>query len=65
MERTVLTAPEGQYYTDGATYGKEIYLAEDRDASEFYLIDESEGQAFEDASEEDYKNALERLGVHE
>ena len=37
-----LVAEEGKILTDGIIYGKEIYLAEDRSADEFYEITEAE-----------------------
>lgn len=66
MERVVLKAPDGKYYTDGVIYGKELYLAEGEDGTNFYLIDETElppEEAFSEATEEDYTNALAKLGV--
>ena len=63
MERNILVAPDGQYYTDGETYGAEVYLAEGLDGSNYYLIDKSEVVNFEPATKEDYLYALERLGV--
>jgi hypothetical protein len=66
MERIVLIAPDGKYYTDGEMYGKELYLAEGVDGSDFYLIDESElppEEAFSEATEKDYLEALGRFGV--
>lgn len=63
MDRTILTAPDGKYYTNGETYGKEIYLSEGLDGADFYLIEETEVQDFEDATIEDYETALSRMGV--
>lgn len=63
MEREILIAPEGKYYTDGTTYGKEIHLALGLDGSNYYLIDESEIEYFEDAEIEDYEHSLSMLGV--
>lgn len=63
MERKVLIAPDGKYYTNGETYGKEIHLALGLDGEEYYLIDESEIENFEDATVEDYEQALYTLGV--
>ena len=42
MERVILKAPEGQVYTDGTMYGKEIYLAEGKTGEDFYLIPETD-----------------------
>ena len=50
-------------YTDGVTYGREIHLAEGRDGSQFYEIPESEMPTFEEATIEDYQDALSKLGV--
>lgn len=63
MGREILIAPEGKYYTNGTTYGKEIYLAVDLDGSNYFLIDEEEVRAWEQAQEEDYLNSLAELGV--
>ena len=63
MERKILIATEGKYYTNGETYGKEIHLALGLDGSDYYLIDESEIENFEDATVEDYEQALSTLGV--
>lgn len=63
MERKILIAPEGKYYTNGETYGKEIQFAVGLDGSEYYLIDESEVQNFENATTEDYEQSLSKLGV--
>lgn len=41
-KRTVLYADEGKVLTDGTTYGKQIYLAEGLDESNFYEITEAE-----------------------
>lgn len=35
---TVLTASDGMMLTDGRIYGKEVYLAHDRSAADFYEI---------------------------
>lgn len=62
--RKILKAPEGKYLTDGEIYGKTIYLAEGVDESTFYEIDESELEAIQaEAEAEDYKEALQKLGV--
>lgn len=63
MDRKILIAPEGKYYTNGGEPGKEIHLEVGLDGSEYYLIDESEVQDFDEATEEDYLSALARLGV--
>lgn len=38
MKRTVLTASEGMFLTDGEIYGTKIFLAEGRSAAEFHEI---------------------------
>ena len=38
----ILTADEGKVYTNGETYGREIYLPDSADASAWWQIDESE-----------------------
>lgn len=63
MDRVILKASEGMIYTDGVTYGREIHLAEGRDGSQFYEIPESEMPTFEEATIEDYQDALSKLGV--
>lgn len=44
MDREILYADEGKgmIYTDGTTYGSEIYLAENMSADNFYQIPLSE-----------------------
>ena len=37
-----LVAEEGKILTDGKIYGREIYLANDRNANEFYEITDTE-----------------------
>lgn len=65
MERIVLTADEGMVLTDGTTYGKVIYLAEDADPAAYHQITEAEFDAIEEnpATAADYEAALARLGV--
>lgn len=45
IKRQVLCADEGKVLTDGAIYGKVIYLAEGADASAFWEIPEEEYEA--------------------
>ena len=45
--RTVLYADPGMVLTDGETYGKQIFLAEDRSADEFYEITEERAKEIE------------------
>lgn len=42
MDRTYLVAGKGEIWTNGKIYGKEIYLAEDMNKDDFYIISESE-----------------------
>lgn len=49
--------------TNGEIYGSEIYLAEGVDASSFYEIPESEISNLEEATSEDYMEAMARMGV--
>ena len=49
--------------TNGEIYGKEIYLAEGVDKSTFYEIPKSEIPNFEEATPEDYMEAMARMGV--
>ena len=39
-QRIVLYADEGKILTDGQTYGKQIFLAEERNTEDFYEISE-------------------------
>ena len=48
--------------TNGEIYGSEIYLAEGVDASTFYEIPESEIANLEEATPEDYMEAMARMG---
>ena len=41
-QRTVLYADEGKILTNGTDYGREIFLAEDCDSSNYYEITEAE-----------------------
>ena len=63
MERKILKASEGMVLTNGEVYGKEIYLAEGVDKSTFYEIPESEIVNLEEATPEDYMEAMARMGV--
>lgn len=62
MERKILKASEGMVLTNGEIYGSEIYLAEGVDESTFYEILESEIPNFEEATPEDYMEAMARMG---
>lgn len=63
MERKILKASDGMILTNGEIYGSEIYLAEGVDESTFYEILESEIPNLEEATSEDYADALARMGV--
>ena len=74
MNRKILKASDGMILTNGEVYGSEIYLADGVDESTFYEIPESqivegeiEGEILnsDEASIDDYKEALARLGVSE
>lgn len=78
MYRKVLKATDGMVLTNGEIYGTEIYLAEGVDESSFYEITneeyeelsmsempESENVNPDEATIDDYKEALARLGVSE
>ena len=45
MKRTILRAAPGMVLTDGVTYGREILLAMDAEASAFREITEAEFEA--------------------
>ena len=64
--REVIKANEGFILTNGEIYGTEIWLAEGVDAASFYEIPLAEYEAMmngEEATEEDYQNALREVGV--
>lgn len=42
ITRIKLTASEGMVLTDGESFGKEVFLAENADASKWYEITEAE-----------------------
>lgn len=70
MERVVLTASDGMVYTDGSIGGKIVYLAEGETADKWYEIPENEfvaavesGVAIGEATEADYRAALQEFGV--
>ena len=62
MSRKILKASDGMILTNGEIYGSEIYLAEGVDASTFYEIPESEIANLEEATPEDYMEAMARMG---
>ncbi len=53
--RMILYADEGKVLTDGEIYGKTVYVAEGKEASEFHEITEAEYK--EILKEEEEKNA--------
>ena len=65
-ERVVLTADPGMVYTNGADYGRVVYLAEGADPDAYHQITEAEYEASLEsdlAEVADYEAALARLGV--
>lgn len=66
-ERKELHATEGHIFTNGTVYGTEIWLAEGVSGEDFYEITLEEYNAIaesEEATEEDYRNALNDMGVN-
>lgn len=77
MDRKILKASEGMILTNGEVYGSEIYLAEGMDEASFYEITSEEYENImkteelpmeirpnpDDATIEDYQEALKKLGV--
>ena len=67
--RKVITATEGHILTNGEIYGTEILLAEGLDGADFYEITldeynaQHEAEHSEEATEDDYRAALNELGV--
>ena len=62
MDRKILKASDGMILTNGEVYGYEIFLAEGMDEASFYEIPEGEIES-EEATNEDYIEALGKLGV--
>ena len=67
----VLTAREGYVYTNGEAFGKIIYLGKNDNADNWHEITEAEAEHLQngettdtEATETDYINALEELGVN-
>lgn len=60
MRGETLTAQEGYVYTDGIYFGKIVCLRRGDDGSAWRQVPEEEMTA---ATEEDYRQALERFGV--
>lgn len=77
MAREIIKATGGNVLTNGEIYGSEIYLAEGMDEASFYEITSEEYENImkteelpmemrpnpDDASIEDYQEALKKLGV--
>lgn len=77
MNRKILKASDGMILTNGEVYGSEIYLAEGMDEASFYEITSEEYENImkteelpmeirpnpDDATIEDYQEALKKLGV--
>ena len=65
-ERNILQATEGHILTNGTVYGTEIWLADGVSGEDFYEITLAEYEAItnsEEATEDDYRNALNDMGV--
>lgn len=65
--RKVIEATEGRILTNGEVFGRTIYLAKGDSGDDFYEITDEEYnslQESEEATAEDYQNALSRLGVN-
>lgn len=65
--RKIIEAQKGCILTNGAVYGRKIYLADGETGEDFYEITDAEYEALQEAEEadvDDYKNALSRLGVN-
>lgn len=58
-----LTAEEGKVYTNGETYGKDIYLPDNADLTRWKQIDEADIPSDHPATEDDKDAALRRFGV--
>ena len=53
-----LTASEGMVLTDGESFGKEVFLAKDADASKWYEITEAEHEKVMQEREADVTDSL-------
>lgn len=53
-ERIVIYADEGKVLTDGNIYGKQIFLADGVDASDFHEITEAEYNAIMEKEEQQH-----------
>lgn len=63
--RKILNATAGHIFTNGTDYGTEIWLAEGVSGEDFYEITLEEYNAIvesEEATEDDYRNALNDMG---
>ena len=58
ITRIKLTASEGMVLTDGESFGKEVFLAEDADASKWYEITEAEYEKVMQEREADVTDIL-------
>lgn len=66
-ERNILKATEGHILTNGTVYGTEIWLAEGVSGEDFHEITIAEYEAItnsEEATEDDYRNALKSMVVN-
>ena len=64
--RKVIEATEGHILTNGEIYGSTIYLAESESGEDFHeiTVEEYNSLTEEEATVEDYQEALRRLGVN-
>ena len=58
-----LTAEEGKVYTNGETYGKDIFLPDNADLNRWHQINEADIPSFDQATEADKDAAIARFGV--
>ena len=58
-----LTAEEGKVYTNGETYGKDIFLPDNADLNRWHQINEADITSFDQATEADKDAAIARFGV--
>lgn len=59
---TTLKADDGMYFTDGESFVTTVILGKDADGAQWYEITEEEAAA-DDATDEDYQEALREMGV--
>lgn len=73
IESNILKASEGMILTNGETFGKTVYLGKNDSIDNWYEITEEDAERLQntetetptnEATETDYINALEELGVN-